>query len=128
MVSADADTLAFRWTDYRIKSGDRQKLMRLATPEFIRRFLIHVLPDGFHRIRPHGMLASAARKANISRIRALLGVQRPEHPAVPETRTEIAPPPCASHALAAAAPCTSSRYSGAEKKPMSRAPPGDQAA
>jgi len=44
LISADADTVAFRWKDYRIKSGDRQKVMRLATPEFIRRFLIHVLP------------------------------------------------------------------------------------
>lgn len=51
LVSADAQTVAFRWKNYRIKSGDRQKVMRLATPEFIRRFLIHVLPDGFHRIR-----------------------------------------------------------------------------
>ena len=59
LVSADAQTVAFRWKDYRIKSGDRQKVMLLATPEFIRRFLIHVLPDGFHRIRHYGLLASA---------------------------------------------------------------------
>ena len=56
LISADADTVAFRWKDYRIKSGDRQKVMRLATPEFIRRFLIHVLPDGFHRIGHHAHL------------------------------------------------------------------------
>ena len=61
LVSADADTVAFRWKDYRVKNGDRQKIMRLATPEFIRRFLIHVLPDGFHRIRHYGLLASSAR-------------------------------------------------------------------
>ena len=73
LVSADADTVAFRWTDYRIKSGDRMKVMRLDTHEFIRRFLIHVLPDGFHRIRHYGLLASAARKANIAKIRTLLG-------------------------------------------------------
>ena len=54
IVSADATTVAFRWKDYRIKNGERQKVMRLATPEFIRRFLIHVLPDGFHRIRHYG--------------------------------------------------------------------------
>ena len=60
LVSADAETVAFRWKDYRIKSGDRQKVMRLATDEFIRRFLIHVLPDGFHRIRHYGLLASTA--------------------------------------------------------------------
>ena len=44
IVSADANTVAFRWKDYRIKNGERQKVIRLATPEFIRRFLIHVLP------------------------------------------------------------------------------------
>jgi hypothetical protein len=52
LISADAATVAFRWKDYRIKSGGRRRVMRLATDEFIRRFLIHVLPDGFHRIRP----------------------------------------------------------------------------
>ena len=52
LVSADGQTVTFRWKDYRIKSSDRQQVMRLATPEFIRRFLIHVLPDGFHRILP----------------------------------------------------------------------------
>lgn len=54
LIGADADTVAFRWKDYRIKSGDRRQVMRLATDEFIRRFLIHVLPAGFHRIRHYG--------------------------------------------------------------------------
>jgi hypothetical protein len=72
IVSVDATTVAFRWKDYRIKNGERQKVMRLATGEFIRRFLIHVLPDGFHRIRHYGLLASATRKANIAKVRALL--------------------------------------------------------
>jgi hypothetical protein len=73
LVSADAETVAFRWKDYRIKRGDRMKVMRLATDEFIRRFLIHVLPDGFHRIRHYGLLASGARKRNVEAIRRLLG-------------------------------------------------------
>jgi|GEM_PF-961529 len=77
LVSADAQTVAFHWKDYRIKSGDRQKVMRLATPEFIRRFLIQALPDGFHRIRHDGLLASATRRANITKICALLCVQCP---------------------------------------------------
>ena len=114
LVSADAQTVAFRWKDYRIKSGDRQKIMRLATPEFIRRFLIHVLPDGFHRIRHYGLLASSVRKANIAKIHALLCIQKPEQVAVPEPQTEITPR-CASHAPAAAAPCASSRSSVADK-------------
>lgn len=59
------------------------KVMRLETGEFIRRFLIHVLPDGFHRIRHYGLLASAARKRNVETIRRLLG-------AVPPASTEAA--------------------------------------
>jgi len=77
LISADAETVTFRWKDYRIKNGDRQKVMRLSTGEFIRRFLIHVLPDGFHRIRHYGLLASATRKANVAKIRALLGAEIP---------------------------------------------------
>jgi hypothetical protein len=77
LVSADDRTVAFRWKDYRIKNHDRLKVMRLATGEFIRRFLVHVLPDGFHRIRHYGFLASAGRKANIASIRALLNAGAP---------------------------------------------------
>ena len=65
LISADAQTVAFRWKDYRIKSGDRQKVMRLTTLEFIHRFLIHVLPDGFRRIRHYGLLACSTRTATI---------------------------------------------------------------
>ena len=76
LVSADADTVAFQWKDYRVKNGDRRCVMRLATSEFIRRFLIHVLPDRFHRIRHYGLLASSTRKANIAKVRILLGASR----------------------------------------------------
>ena len=69
--------VAFRWKDYRLKNRDRHKVMRLATGEFIRRFLLHVLPDGFHRIRHYGLLAGAARKATLARIRDLLGAAAP---------------------------------------------------
>ena len=75
LISADAQTVAFRWKDYRAKNRDRQKVMRLSTHEFMRRFLIHVLPDGFHRIRHYGLLASAACKTNIAKIRTLLGAE-----------------------------------------------------
>lgn len=74
LVSADADAVAFRWKDYRIKSGDRMKVMRLSTSEFIRRFLIHVLPSGFHRIRHTGFLANGIRRDRIEMIRRLLDV------------------------------------------------------
>ncbi|MEL6122068.1 MAG: transposase, partial [Pseudomonadota bacterium] len=73
LVSADADTVAFKWKDYRIKRGDRMKVMHLPTFEFIRRFLMHVLPDRFHRIRHYGFLAGSGRKAKVAQIRALLG-------------------------------------------------------
>jgi hypothetical protein len=79
LISADANTVAFQWKNYRVKSGDKRSVMRLSTPEFIRRFLIHVLPDRFHRIRHYGLLASARRKANIAKVRVLLGAQTPKH-------------------------------------------------
>ncbi len=72
LISADADTVTFRWKDYRIKRGDRMKVMRLPTDEFIRRFLIHVLPPGFHRIRHAGFLANGIRRDRIEKIRRLL--------------------------------------------------------
>lgn len=75
LVSADADAVAFKWKDYRIKSSDRMKVMRLHTSEFIRRFLIHVLPSGFHRIRHTGFLANGIRRNRIEMIRRLLDVE-----------------------------------------------------
>jgi hypothetical protein len=87
LISADAETVTFRWKDYRIKTADRQKVMRLTTDEFIRRFLIHVLPDGFHRIRHYGLLASAGRKANVAKIRTLLGAEAPSQDDAPNAET-----------------------------------------
>ena len=75
LVSADGDMVAFRWKDYRIKHGDRMKVMCLTTDEFIRRFLIHVLPSGFHRIRHTGFLANGIRRDRIKMIRRLLDVE-----------------------------------------------------
>ena len=75
LVSADANTVAFRWKDYRIQRGDRMKVMRLTTDEFIRRFLIHVLPSGFHRIRHTGFLANGIRRDRIAKIRGLLSAE-----------------------------------------------------
>ena len=75
LVSADAGTVAFRWKDYRIKRGDRMKVMRLPTFEFIRRFLVHVLPPGFHRIRHTGFLANGIRRDRIEAIRRLIDTE-----------------------------------------------------
>jgi hypothetical protein len=69
--------------------------MTLATDEFIRRFLLHVLPKGFHRIRHYGLLASTCRKANVARARELLAVPPVAEPAEPVELTEPRPPcPC----------------------------------
>jgi hypothetical protein len=73
LISCDRSGVTFRWKDYRAEGRDRQKVMTLATAEFIRRFLIHVLPHGFHRIRHYGLLAST-RADNIARARRLLDV------------------------------------------------------
>ena len=91
LIAADANTVAFRYKDYRRKGANRQKIMRLATDEFIRRFLIHVLPRGFHRIRHYGLFANAARADNIARIRHSLGVEPPQAQPEPDN-TADAPP------------------------------------
>jgi hypothetical protein len=78
LIACDHANVTFRWKDYRAEGRDRQKVMRLATGEFIRRFLIHVLPQGFHRIRHYGLLASGTRADNIARARKLLAVSKPE--------------------------------------------------
>jgi len=78
LIAFDHANVTFRWKDYRAGDGDRQKVMRLTTGEFIRRFLIHVLPQGFHRIRHYGLLASGTRADNIARARELLAVSKPE--------------------------------------------------
>jgi hypothetical protein len=69
--------ITFRYKDYRRDGAERLQTMTLAPAEFIRRLLLHVLPRGFHRIRHYGLLASATRKDNIARIRALLAVPQP---------------------------------------------------
>jgi hypothetical protein len=77
LIALDDNGVTFRWKDYRIEGRDRYKTMTLATNEFIRRFLIHVLPDGFHRIRHYGLFASSKRAENIARARQLLAVSKP---------------------------------------------------
>ena len=83
LLSADENGVTFKYKDYRIEGPARYKTMTLATDEFIRRFLIHVLPKGFHRIRHYGLLASGNRAANIARARELLAVPSPRNE--PET-------------------------------------------
>jgi hypothetical protein len=72
LVAIDNAGVTFRWKDYRAKGRERAKRMTLAVDEFIRRFLLHVLPDGFHRIRHYGLFANGGRAENITRARELL--------------------------------------------------------
>ena len=101
LVDLDGRGVTFRYKDYRRDGRARYRTMTLAPDEFIRRFLLHVLPKGFHRIRHYGLLATAACKASIARARELIAAPMPsiEMPAehddagitgtVPERR-----PPC----------------------------------
>jgi hypothetical protein len=83
--------VTFRYKDYRRIGADRQQVMTLTPDEFIRRFLLHVLPKGFHRIRHYGLLASSAHKVSLARARQLLGVAPP--PAdIPEELPDVRPP------------------------------------
>lgn len=74
LIACDRTGVTFRWKDYRADGRDRQKVMTLSTGEFIRRFLIHVLPHSFHRVRHYGLLASGTRADNIARARQLLDI------------------------------------------------------
>jgi hypothetical protein len=82
LVSADEAGITFRYKDYRIKGPGRYKTMMLAPNEFIRRFMLHVLPKGFHRIRHYGLLASCRTKAQtLAHARVLIAAATPTHTA-----------------------------------------------
>jgi hypothetical protein len=74
LVALDEHGVTFRWKDYRVNGRTRNKTMTLEADEFARRFLLHVLPGGFHRIRHYGLLANPSRRENLAKIRELLGV------------------------------------------------------
>jgi hypothetical protein len=84
LVSADRQGVTFKWKDYRISGPARYKTMSLSHHEFIRRFLLHVLPKGFHRIRHYGFLANGQRAGNLAQARALLAMQRNDQATDPE--------------------------------------------
>ena len=101
LIAFDENGVTFRYKDYRADGPARYKMMTLATDEFIRRFLIHVLPHGFHRIRHYGLFANGNRAANIARARELLAApSRPKQPEIAEApagdqpRTLPLPCPC----------------------------------
>jgi hypothetical protein len=95
LIAFDQASVTFRYKDYRRTGPERQQVMTLDAHEFMRRFLLHVLPLGFHRIRHYGLLASATRKANLIRARELLAVTPPHEPLeVLEALDQFPPCPC----------------------------------
>jgi Putative transposase/Transposase zinc-binding domain len=102
LIAVDASGVTFSYKDYRIEGLGRYKTMTLKPDEFIRRFLIHVLPNGFHRIRHYGLFANSARADNIARARELLATPtpqtKPDHApganAATEPPTFLHPCPC----------------------------------
>jgi hypothetical protein len=91
LVALDDRGVTFKWKDYRATGRDRQKVMTLATDEFIRRFLIHVLPSGFHRIRHYGLFANGGRAENLARARQLLDLPAPQDETEPTTEADQPP-------------------------------------
>jgi hypothetical protein len=83
LIRFEDDGVTFRYKDYRRNGAERQQVMTLTADEFIRRFLLHVLPKGFHRIRHYGLLASGTRKGHLERARHLLAVAPPAALEVP---------------------------------------------
>ncbi len=78
LITLDDNEVTFKWKNYRVKDGDMLKTMALPIAEFIRRFLTHVLPSGFHRIRHYGLFANGGRTENLARARRLLAMPAPE--------------------------------------------------
>jgi hypothetical protein len=91
LIALDERGVTFRWKDYRIKDRTRYKAMTLDAGEFMRRFLLHVLPGGFHRIRHYGLLANCSRTASLALARQLLQVP-PQAPQQCEDALDAARP------------------------------------
>jgi hypothetical protein len=81
LLDIEGDQVQFKWKDYR--DGDQVKTMTLSAEEFIRRFLMHVMPNGFHRIRYYGFMGNRHRSEKLLECRRLLGMQTAEHHAEP---------------------------------------------
>ena len=95
LISFDQRGVTFRYKDYRRGSAGRQQVMTLTADEFIRRFLLHVLPTGFHRIRHYGLLAGGCRKDSLALARRLLAVAPPPEDNATEEPPDTRPPcPC----------------------------------
>ena len=80
LIALNEQGVTFKWKDYRAKERYRHKTMTLTSDEFMRRFLLHVLPSGFHRIRHYGLIANTTRRDNLARARELLMCKKPDEP------------------------------------------------
>ena len=95
LIAFDERGVTFGYKDYRRDGPERQQVMTLAADEFIRRFLLHVLPRGFHRIRHYGLLAASSRKTSISLARRLLdAAPEPDEPSADDPPDQRPPCPC----------------------------------
>jgi hypothetical protein len=101
LLAFNEASVTFRYKDYRRNGVDRQQVMTLGVDEFIRRFLLHVLPRGFHRIRHYGLLSASARRANLTRARELLAVAAPPDNDLPEEPPDVYTlcPCCGGHMI-----------------------------
>ena len=99
LLALDERGVTFRWKDYRATGKTRHKTMTLGADEFMRRFLLHVLPGGFHRIRHYGLLANAGRRGHLAKARELLHVvpateSQPPQPAAANVQPTFVCPHC----------------------------------
>ncbi|SFE47746.1 IS91 family transposase [Methylobacterium sp. 13MFTsu3.1M2] len=121
LLALDERGVTFRWKDYRARNGAKGsewiKTLTLSADEFLRRFLLHVLPDGFHRIRHYGLFASGKRAANLARIRSLLAPSSLPRAANPEPEPAVAGPPAGP-----ACPCCGGRMIIVERFRRGEAP------
>ncbi|MEA3269388.1 MAG: IS91 family transposase [Pseudomonadota bacterium] len=124
LIALDDKGVTFRWKDYRANGRTRHKTMTLATSEFIRRFLIHVHPSGFHRIRHYGLFANGGRAENLARARELLEMPARQRQPSDADAAERNDPPTLSYPC----PCCGGRMiiiDTFERGSPPRAPPAD---
>jgi hypothetical protein len=122
LITYDERGVTFKWKDYRAKRRHRYKTMTLATPEFIRRFLIHVLPAGFHRIRHYGLFANPVRAKQLPRLRELLANDTADSNSPIKRTTDDEPPTSTYTCPACGAPMI---IIETFEKQIPRAPPPD---
>jgi putative transposase/transposase-like zinc-binding protein len=126
LLAFDEAGVTFRYKDYRRDGADRYRVMTLGADEFIRRFLLHTLPRGFHRIRHYGLLAGSARRTGLAHARELLAVAPPPDDDLPEEPFDVRPPCpcCGGHMIIVE---TFARWSQPRAPPHRRNPTGRSA-